>query len=473
MYRGKFEHQRTPGPKRRWPLVLIALVAVAAGAGALTLALGGQGSRGTQTLDSAPTTEATTATIAATAATTEATTAPTTEATTAPTEPFVVSTASLGVTGDILMHTPVLTAGRISGEYDFTDNYTYITDYYSRYDLMIANLEVTLGGPEVCEYVGYPIFNCPDTVIDAMLSAGIDMVLTANNHTYDTGYTGLIRTQEVLDEKGMDYVGTRLSEDSATFLVQDVNDIKIGMACYTYESGKTNNGRKTLNGNVLSREAGPLVCSFDYTDLDSFYAEVEQTLQAMDTAGAEISMVFLHWGDEYQLTPNDNQTAIAQALCELGVDVIVGGHPHVLQPVTTLTSSTGHETVCVYSTGNAISNQRRSKISRSPKGHTEDGMIFELEIEKWNDGSVAISAIDVLPTWVNLDTKDGKRVYSIIPIDAQVTDWTVFDVEDADYIYTSYERTMGVVGEGLNQCRAALGLEAIPVSIVPEETAQG
>lgn len=386
--------------------------------------------------------------------------------TTAPTEPYVTATASVGVTGDILMHTPVLNAAKTSdGEYDFNDNYTYVKEYFSGFDLMIANLEITLGGTDAGAYVGYPIFNCPDSVIDALQAAGIDLLLTANNHTYDTGYDGLIRTQEVLNEKGMPHIGTRLSEDDPNYIVRDINGIKVGMVCYTYESGKTSDGRKTLNGNPLKAEACALVSSFDYNDLDSFYEEVEDTLQAMGDDGAEATMVFIHWGEEYQLSPNSYQETIAQQLCELGVDVIVGGHPHVLQPFDTLTSSSGHETYCIYSVGNAVSNQRREKISRSPNGHTEDGMIFELEFEKWSDGTVDISSVDILPTWVNLDVKDGKNVYSIIPLDTSVKSWDVFDVSDASDIYESYERTMSVVGDGLNECREALGLSAIPASI--------
>lgn len=389
-----------------------------------------------------------------------------TEQTTQPTEPYVTATASIGVTGDILMHTPVLKAAKTSdGEYDFNDNYTYIREYFERYDLMIANLEITMGGTSAGAYVGYPVFNCPDSVIDALQAAGVDFLLTANNHTYDTGYNGFIRTQEVLNEKGMPYIGTRLSEDQPNYTVRDVNGIQVGMVCYTYETNKTEDGRKTLNGNPLKADACPLVSSFDYNDLDSFYEDVDGTLQAMADDGAEITMVFIHWGNEYKLSPNSYQETIAQQLCELGVDVIVGGHPHVLQPFDTLTSSTGHETYCMYSVGNAISNQRRDKISSRPDGYTEDGMIFGLEFEKWSDGTVDISGVDILPVWVNLDEKDGKTVYSMIPLDTSVDNWETFDVKDDSFIHESYERTMSVVGEGLNACREALGLSAVPVSL--------
>lgn len=384
---------------------------------------------------------------------------------TEPEPPYVESTASLGITGDILVHTPVINAAKINGEYDFNDNYTYIKDYFSSYDLMIANLEVTLGGKEGGEYVGYPTFNCPDSVIDALQTAGVDMVLTANNHTYDTGFKGLLRTQQVLAEKGMNYVGTRTSEEQNEYVIKDVNGIKIGMACYTYETEKTSDGRKTLNGIRLSKDAGPLVSSFNYDELEDFYSRAQKTLSDMHTNGAEVTMLFMHWGEEYELKPNKYQKEIAQKLCELGVNIIIGGHPHVLQPIETLTSSTGHNTYCVYSTGNAVSNQRRDRISSAPKGHTEDGMIFEVEFEKWSDGSVNVSAIDILPTWVNMDYKNGKKTYSIIPLDTEAESLEIYDVDNVKYLHSSYERTIAVVGEGLNSCRETLALPHVLASM--------
>ncbi len=384
-----------------------------------------------------------------------------------PEGPFVVANSTVGVTGDILVHTPLITsAARI--DYDFSENYTHITDYYSRYDLMIANLEVTLGGTEAGAYVGYPTFNCPDTVIDALQGAGVDMVLTANNHTYDTFYHGLTRTQQVLKEKGMAYTGTRLSETDKNYIMRDVDGISLGMACYTYETEKTSDGRKTLNGIPLKAEACPLVNSFNYSDLESFYREVETTLAAMKAEGADATMLFIHWGEEYQLKPNKKQKTIAARLNELGVDVIVGGHPHVLQPMEVLTAENGHKTYCVYSVGNAVSNQRRDRISSAPNGHTEDGMVFEITFQKWSDGRVEVSAMDILPTWVNMEYEGGRRVYTIIPLDTEAKDLSVFGVNSLRSLTSSYDRIMDVVGEGLNACRETLGIKEVPAALIAE-----
>ena len=161
------------------------------------------------------------------------------------------------------------------------------------------------------------------------------------------------------------------------------------------------------------------------------------------------------------------QQDIAENLCELGVDVIVGGHPHVLQPFDTLTSTTGHQTYCIYSVGNAISNQRRTNISQTPDGHCEDSMIFGVTFEKWNDGSVNVAEIDILPVWVSRDRNNPRgSIYHIIPLDLEVEDWTTFDASKEAYKYLkgSYKRIMNVVGEGLNECRLALGLPEVPMT---------
>ena len=389
------------------------------------------------------------------------TTPPTTEA--GPTEPFVTATASIGVTGDIMGHMPVINAGKTSTGYDFSSIYTYIKPYYESYDLMIANLEVNLGGPEAGPYQGYPTFNSPDEMALSLKEAGVDMVLTANNHSYDIGHNSFIRTQNRLTEMGLDYLGTKLTEEEPIYTVQDINGIQVGMVCYTYETGDPSNARKQLNGIPMSVDDSKLIGSFNYQDLDGFYSEVQDTLADMEADGAQASVVFIHWGDEYALAPNRNQETIAKKLCELGVDVIVGGHPHVVEPFEMLTSSTGHNTYCIYSVGNAISNQRADTLANTTRNaqYTEDGMIFNVVFEMWNDGSVNVSAINILPTWVNKETKNGVVTYSIIPLDTDVEAWDCYDVGNVNNTYRSYERTMSIIGQGLNECREALSLPTV------------
>ena len=403
--------------------------------------------------------------------------------TTAPPEPYVTSTASIGVTGDILLHGPVLRSVPSSGDnYDFTECFQYIKAYYESYDFMIANLEVSLGGSAAGEYKGYPIFNSPDSIVDSLQWAGVDMLLTANNHCYDTGHNGFIRTQEVLREKGMLYNGTQLSEDEANYTVQDINGIKVGMVTYTYDTGLTESGNTTINGLLVRQEDSNLLNHFDYSYMDKFYAEVEDCISSMEAEGADVVMFFIHWGNEYQTTPSTTQQKIAQNLCNLGVDVIVGGHPHVVQPMDVLTSESGETTYCIYSTGNALSNQRRSQITSAPNGHTEDGLIFGVEFERWSTGEVTISDIDITPLWVSLDYSGNDSTYTIIPVDLEQSDDALtafaqdmiratggeipestiknFFTSHANSINASRNRTMQTIGSTLTECRQALGLES-------------
>lgn len=375
-----------------------------------------------------------------------------------PTEPFIQATASVGVTGDILIHKPILENAKLSdGSYNFDNIFTKVNPYFSSYDLMIANLEITLGGKDR-GYSAYPMFNSPDAVVDSLKKSGVDMVLTANNHTYDTGLSGLKRTLQVLEEKDVEYIGTRSTNTGATYKVCDINGIKIGMACYTYETPSGTAGRKALNGLLLSAEAGPLVNSFNYNNLSAFYSEAQASIEGMKAQGAEAIVFYMHWGNEYQFTPDNYQKSMAQKLCDLGVDVIVGGHPHVVQPFDTLTSENGHETVCIYSMGNAVSNQRREIMDPCKTGHTEDGMIFTFSFEKWNDGTVKISDVNIIPTWVNLKTVDGKKVYEITPLDIEKGNFS-------DRGKESYNRTMKLVGAPLNEYRKAHGMSEIQTSV--------
>lgn len=383
-------------------------------------------------------------------------------------EPYVVSTAKIGSSGDILIHRPILSGAKTSSGYDFNDILTRVSSYFSAYDYMVANLEVPCGGTEGGEYRGYPTFNCPDSIVDAFKSGGLDLFLTANNHAYDTGAKGLLRTQKVLKERSADYIGTRETADGPTYILKDINGIKVGFACYTYETKASAAGRKALNGILMSAEASPLVNSFNYDKLDEFYSKAKTDYDKMISSGADAVIFYMHWGNEYQRVITKHQKNMAQKLADIGVDVIVGGHPHTVQPLEILTGEKGNETVCIYSVGNLVSNQRKALMdSDGHSGHTEDGMIFEVEFEKWSNGETKIKNLDILPLWVNLKTVKGKRVYEIAPLDLSVSDWSTLGLSGnaLKEAKASYNRTMKLVGEPLNQYREKLGLQTVKTNI--------
>ena len=450
-------------------LCLIALLAVLL-AGLLCLQFGLFDSAETPTTVPSGTTLPTDPTTRPTDPTTQPTD-PTTQPTqpTDPTDPLPppiekVSSATITATGDMLMHSYVyIDAMQADGTYDFTGQFSFLQQYIQSADYAVANLETTLNG---APYSGYPNFCCPDGIVPSLQSVGFDMLLTANNHTYDKGDKGFYRTQQILQDYGMDYLGTISSADLPLWQIKEINGIRIGMICYTYEVSDDPN-ITSLNSHKMSEGTKNLVGSFYPYSADgreAFYSEMEQQIAQMETAGAEAIVLYIHWGDEYQTKQNSTQSAIAQKMCDLGVDVIVGGHPHVIQPMELLTSTTdeSHKTVCLYSTGNAISNQNRLELPNScPTGHSEDGILFTFSFAKYSDGTVILESADVLPTWVYRMGTHGSYNYSyqVIPLDIQQPDWqAAFGLTEAvaNSARASYDRTMAIVGTGLANVQAYL-----------------
>ena len=389
-----------------------------------------------------------------------------TEATlpTVPDSPRVIATATLGAQGDLLMHRPIFTKGSYVNPdgtgFDFSSLFQYVTEETAAFDYFAANLETTLGG-DAFPYRGNPSFNCPDDLLDALKDAGYDLLLTANNHSYDTLMTGINRTLEQAREAGFDTLGTRLSEEEDRYSIIEINGIRLGMVCYTYTMTTDQQGNPSLNNNAAV-EKPEQINWFSYQNLNKFYSQMEEITAAMKEAGAEAAVLFIHWGKEYVMVENDTQRAIAQKMCDLGFDVIIGGHPHVVQPMDLLESTINpdHKTICIYSLGNAVSNQRREEMALKT-GHTEDGVIFSVTFRKFSDGTVRVSDTDVLPTWVNLHSRNGGAEYNILPLDKDQEDqWqNAFGLTDAEFAEckNSYGRTMEILSPGLEKCRQWFG----------------
>lgn len=381
------------------------------------------------------------------------------------TQPSVVSTATVASMGDMLMHIQLFDekhdaiANLGDGNYDFSPIFEYLTDTVSGFDYAVANLETTFGG-DGNPYQGNPTFNCPDELASALEKTGYDMMLTANNHCSDTLMAGIKRTLNVVRDQNMATLGTRLTEQEPRYTIVEVNGIRIGMTCYTYTM-KMVDGVPSLNGGWPLDEP-ELVNWFTYENLNGFYSEVGTVYSDMIAAGADATMMFIHWGDEYQLTENSTQNTIGQKLCDLGFDVIVGGHPHVVQPMELLESTLDpeHKTVCIYSLGNSVSNQRLGNLTSITTAHTEDGALFSVTFEKYSDGSVHVAGTDVLPLWVNMHTSTGKLEYNILPLNPAAQDsWADTFGLDADALKAakdSHKRTMDIVGAGLTECQTWL-----------------
>ena len=381
-------------------------------------------------------------------------------ATTEPPQPeTVIATATISSQGDLLMHSPVFNSAKQSdGTYNFESVFRYSKDLVSSFDYAVANLETTFGGPSR-PHVANQSFCCPDELAANAVEAGYDMFLTANNHSGDTMADGLLRTLDISREAGLDTLGSQKPGEKRYSIVE-VNGIKIGMVAYTWAF--SGDGSKfSLNGLNAIKDEGQMNY-FTKKNPDKLYNELEPIMEEMKADGAEATMIFIHWGEEYDTKGNAAQQKMAQKLCDIGFDVIVGGHAHVVQPVALLESNVdpNHKTVCIYSLGNAVSNQRTGVSSLFPAGYTEDGALFTVTFEKYSDGNVYVLAADVIPTWVNMHSNKGTREYNILPLisdsESQWQSW--FELTDNQFLscQKSFARTMGIVGEGLETCQTYL-----------------
>ena len=378
-------------------------------------------------------------------------------------EPIKTTYATVISTGDIMVHSTQLSGAYVKDtkDYDFSAFFKEASPYFKNADLAVANLEVTFGGTESGSYSGYPAFNTPDNLADVIKESGLNLLLTANNHSYDTKLFGLKRTAQILKQRSIEFIGTRETEEEPIFTVKDINGIKIGMANYTYETDGQAAGRKYLNGNLIAEEANNLISSFSYKNIDAFYLDAQTVIENMKAQGAEFIVFYMHWGNEYKTDANTWQKTIAQKLSNLGVDIIIGSHPHVVQPIELIHSEGGERTtVCLYSTGNAISNQRQELMDSCPSGHTEDGLLFSYTLKKYGN-DVTLDSLKLIPTWVNKYKGGSGYQYTIYPLEA--ADWGsskyALDSTAANKAAKSYERTKAIVSAGLTACQQAIGCE--------------
>lgn len=276
--------------------------------------------------------------------------------------------ADLVFVGDAMQHQDQLDWAKAAGNgysYNYDDCFTLIAPEITAADYAVANLEVPLGGGP--NYSGYPCFSAPDTYAIALRDAGFDMMLTANNHTLDRGDKGARRTLDALDKIGLDHIGTyhdAAQRDTLVPFIKDINGIKFGFLNYTYGT----------NG-IMPRD-GMEVAMIDRTKIAE---EVKRTRKA----GAEVLVVAVHWGIEYVLLENAAQRDLADYLVNLGVDMIIGGHPHVIQPMKMVHNERENKDVLVvYSLGNFISNMKTVD--------TRGGAMVKVRVERDTDGKARV-----------------------------------------------------------------------------------
>ncbi len=299
------------------------------------------------------------------------------------------STLTLLFAGDIMGHEMQIASAYNDSlkSYSYDNVFRYISPVISEADVAIGNLEVTLGGPP---FKGYPAFSSPDALAAACQKAGFDILVTANNHSADRGSKGIARTIRVLDSLKISHTGTWLSSearDTSTPLMITRNGINVGLLNYTYGT----------NGIVIPP---PRVVSYIDT------VRIQKEIVFSREKGADLVIVFIHWGNEYDSLPSSLQKKTAGAIFRSGADVIIGSHPHVLQPMVSNADTNGLVKPVVWSMGNFISNQRQRR--------SDGGAMIRLELSKTN-GEVNISEAGYILTWVYTPTENGKRKFYILP----------------------------------------------------------
>ncbi|HEM3490099.1 TPA: CapA family protein [Streptococcus suis] len=288
--------------------------------------------------------------------------------------------------GDLLYHLPILRgAEQPDGSYDFSENFTYVKPWIEQADFAIADFEGTIS-PDV-ELAGYPLFNAPAIVANNIHDAGYDLVDLAHNHILDSHLSGLVSTVNTFRDAGVDTVGVYAEGNRATapLYIREVNGIRIAVLAYAYGF----NGMEAL----LSQEEYDAYLS-DF-DKEKMQAEIERAEKE-----ADITIVMPQTGVEYQLEPTEEQTGLYHQMIDWGADIVLGGHPHVVEPAEIIEKD-GQRKLIIYSMGNFLSNQRIESMDDTPNSQwTERGVLMDIRIQKEN-GQTSIRTAQAHPTWVN------------------------------------------------------------------------
>lgn len=291
--------------------------------------------------------------------------------------------AVIRAVGDVMSHDKQLEiALQPDGTYDYHPQYAYVVDCLAAADYTIANLETTVGQYRGTAYSGFPMFNAPEALLDALKDAGVDFLTMANNHMLDRYFDGMCQTVDLVEAHGFDHGGAnRTQAEHDAPVIEEVNGIKIGFLCCTTMT----NGMEY----ACVKEARTVGVTY-VQDLD-WPAEVEK----LRAAGAEVVIAIPHWDAEYQRQPGAATVAWARKLVAAGVDVIIGSHPHVVQPIEYVTAEgpdgqprTG---LVAYSLGNFCSNQSRQ--------YTDAGIIFQFTLLEDQDGSIRVTDPAFVPTF--------------------------------------------------------------------------
>ena len=274
--------------------------------------------------------------------------------------------------------------------YEYDDTFNKVKALFSAYDFVLANLELTLAGPPYC---GYPSFSSPKSLAKSARDAGIDVLFTANNHACDTGKKGLRKTIKALDSLHIKHTGTfshpKYRADK-NLLILEKNSIKVGILNYTEHT----NFMKTPNATFINRIN---------------IKNISQDIQLAKRLNLDKIILMLHWGKEYTSQASKKTQKLAEDIfSKAGVDIIIGTHPHTIQPMHHLKSSDSkRERLIYYSLGNFVSDQRRR--------YSDGGALAGLILSKAN-GKTRVKKAGYHLVWVNKYKRHNRFVFEVLPV---------------------------------------------------------
>ena len=323
------------------------------------------------------------------------------------------SRVTLLFAGDAMQHTPQVFAAKADSGYNYDSVFELVKYKISQVDIAGVNFETTLGGKP---YTGYPLFSSPNEYAAGLRNAGFNIFFTANNHAFDTGRKGLEQTIQVIKDTGAKQTGTFASKEERDLnypLMIIKNGIRIAFLNYSYGV----NDLKVKEPNILNL-------------IDTVL--IKKDITAAKLLNPDIVIAVMHWGEEYYTRPSLIQKSVAQFLFDNNVRIIIGHHPHVIQPIQTYRDNDSITHTVFYSLGNFYTNQR--------KQNTDGGMFAEIVLRKdAEDSLVIIESVDYSLFWVHKYYENRKPVYRILPI-AKEDSTNNEDIDKNKYNLQPYEQ---------------------------------